>query len=167
MPPEYAQQGHEEKSAGGVTVQKTARAKSIEELNAEKAQAEARALAAMRAKEQAAKDRVLLDTFTSEDDMILARDGQISHLDSQVKIIESHIDKLKLSMDELIQDAADFERRGEQPPEKLVRDIESFRQQVQENAAFIATKEAERKAIYEKFDLDIARFRELKSKPSS
>ncbi|MGR9089170.1 MAG: hypothetical protein ACU85U_01170 [Gammaproteobacteria bacterium] len=162
VPPEFIQQGHEIKSAGGVTLGRESEARSIQDVEAEHAARSASAAAAATAREQAAKDRVLLDTFSSEDDMILARDGQIAHLESQAKITESHIDKLKRSLDELIGEAADHERRGKEPPEKLVRDIESLREQIADNEKFIETKRVETREIKEKFQHDIARFRTLK-----
>lgn len=161
VPPEYAQQGHEEKSASGLTLGTTARAKSVEELEAERIVRQEQEAALMLEREQAAKDRVLLDTFSSEDDMLLARDGQIAHLESQIKLTESHIDKLKSSLDDLIQNAADHERRGKQPPDKLVRDIDSLRDQVRDNRVFIETKHRESTEILENFEINIIRFREL------
>jgi Txe/YoeB family toxin of Txe-Axe toxin-antitoxin module len=162
VPPEFAQQGHETKSAAGVTVGRRQQAMTVEQLETERAERRAAMLAAEEKRREAVKDQVLLDTFSSEDDMILARDGQISHLQSQVKITESHIDKLKKSLEELIQEAADHERRGKQPPEKLVADIGSLRAQIRDNAKFIETKEIERTDISAKFDRDIDRFRKLK-----
>jgi len=162
VPPEYAQGGFEEKSAGGVTLDTTDAARSVEDVKAERARKQEEAEAAEQAAAQAAKDRVLLDTFSSEDDMILARDGQIVHLNSQVKITESHIEKLSKSLDALIEEAADHERRGNSPPEKLVADIQSLRDQIEADQKFIEAKYAERDAIEEKFARDIARLRTLK-----
>ena len=122
----------------------------------------AQADAAIREREQAAKDRVLLDTFSSDDDMLLARDGQITHLESQIKLTESHTDKLNNGLEELIQDAADHERRGNQPPEKLLGDTKSLRQQIHDNKVFVETKHQERGEFIKKFDIDIARFHKLK-----
>ena len=163
VPPEFAQQGHEEKSAGGVTVDSKARAKSLEELAAERAAERARADAELQQREQAARDRVLLDTFSSDDDMVLARDGQITHIKSQIRLTKSHTEKLNSSLAVLIEEAADHERRGNQPPEKLLGDITSLRQQIHDNQEFVKAKRSERRKLIKKFDADIARFRELKS----
>jgi len=166
VPPEFAQQGHDEVSSRGVRLDSTVRAKSLEELQAERATAKAQAEAEVRRREQAAKDRVLLDTFSSDDDMLLARDGQIMHLESQIKLTESHTNKLNNGLEELIQDAADHERRGDEPPEKLVGDIDSLREQISDNQTFIKTKQTERVELMRKFEADIARFRELKGHTS-
>lgn len=166
VPPEYAQQEHEEKSAGGLTVKKQERAMTPEEVAAVrvKAEEEARVQAAADAvaRKQAASDKVLLYTFSSEDDLELARDGQIANLDSQAKLTESHIAKLEKSLDQLISEAADLERRGKSIPDHLNREIDSMRGQIEDNRTFIANKRLEQEAIRNKFAADIKRFRELR-----
>lgn len=167
VPPEYAQQEHQEKSASGMTIKTQERAKTPEEIAVER---EARAAAALKQAEidgavrkQAAADKVLLDTFSSEDDLVLARDGQIANLDSQIKLTESHIAKLTKSRDELISKAAIHEQRKQEVPEALTGDIANLRQQIADHEAFIQSKHDEQGAIRTKFDMDIARFRELRS----
>jgi len=162
VPPEYAQQGHQVITPGGVNQKITGPAKSMEELEAERALERENIAAAKLKSEQQALDRVLLDTFSSEDDMILARDGQMTHLDSQIKLTDSHIAKLNTNLEELIEDAANHERRGDDPPEKLVNQIGSLRDQIRDNKQFIATKHRDKANIMKKFEQDIARFRKLK-----
>ena len=81
VPPEYAQGEHTEQSKGGLVVKKQTRSRTQEEVAAERerqaAAAEAKAAAAAKAAKRAKADRVLLDTFSSEDDLVLARDGQL------------------------------------------------------------------------------------------
>ena len=61
-----------------------------------------------------------------------------------------------------MEQAADVERRGENPSEDLLAPISSVRGQITDNEAFIATKEQEQEEIRQRFDTDITRFRELK-----
>lgn len=166
VPPEYADQEQTEIGKTGVVTGHKERARTAEEIEAEKqtaaAQAAAKAQAERKAREQAAADRVLLDTFGSEDDMILTRDGRLSNIESTIKITESQVDKLKNNLDEIIKQAAEMERRGENPGEKVEKDIESVRKQIADKQTFIENKRAEQDAIRKQFDADIARFRELK-----
>lgn len=162
VPPEYAQQGSETKDKFGVTVGETGRAKTIEELEAERAAGKAKEQEAESAKRRAAQDRVLLDTFATEDDMVLTRDGQVAHLESQIHLVESHIDKLQKNLDQMIERAAETERRGEKPTADVVKNIDSVREQIAENRRFIDTKHHDQELIRERFAADIARFRELK-----
>ena len=162
VPPEYAQQGHETKDSRGLTVGKTERAKSMEELEAERAADKEKQKAAVAEKKRAALDRVLLDTFASEDDLVLTRDGQIAHLESQIDLTRSHIGKLEKNLNQMMEGAADVERRGENPSEDLIANISSVRGQIDDNETFISTKEREQEEIRQRFDIDIARFKELK-----
>ena len=102
VPPEYAQQGSETKDKFGVTIGTTGRAKTMQELEVERAANREQEVAAEEAKKREAADRVLLDTFTTEDDMILTRDGQVAHLDSQIHLVQSHIEKLQKNLDQMI-----------------------------------------------------------------
>ena len=162
VPPEYAQQGSETKDKFGVTIGTTGRAKTMQELDVERAANREQEVAAEEAKKREAADRVLLDTFTTEDDMILTRDGQVAHLDSQIHLVQSHIEKLQKNLDQMIERAAEIERRGEKPGAEVVKNIDDVRTQITDNHKFIDTKHLEQGSIRARFDRDIARFRELK-----
>ncbi len=162
VPPEYAQQGSETKDRFGVTVGETGRARTIEELEAERAANKSKEQEAEAAKKREAQDRVLLDTFATEDDMVLTRDGQVAHLDSQIHLVQSHIEKLQKNLDQMIERAAETERRGEQPTDEMVKNIDNVRSQIVDNHKFIDTKRREQDLIRARFEADITRFRELK-----
>lgn len=167
IPPEYAQREHIEKSKSGTVLRKQERSKTKEEIVAARAreaeEAKAKALAAEAATKRAAADRVLLDTFSSEDDLVLARDGQLTNVEAQIKVTESHVKKLDRQLDQMIGQAADIEKRGRKVPENLARNIDSVRDQIVDQQEFIGEKREEQKAIRAKFDADIARFRELRT----
>jgi hypothetical protein len=166
VPPEYSQQGYVRKNERGITVEQKERAKSMEELAEERRLA---ALEAERKREQArqdAKDRVLLNTFASVDDIELARDGQIANIDGQIKVTENQIEKLNVNLAGLIADAAEDERRGKAPDAEVTSRIESLRQQIADNEAFIQDRRREQEALRVQYDRDIARFRELKGLPA-
>jgi len=167
VPPEYAQGEHVEKNKSGLVVKKQERSRTHEELAAERerraADAKAKADAKAAAEQRAKADRVLLDTFSSEDDLVLARDGQLTNVEAQIKITESHVAKLNKQLDQMIGQAADVEKRGRKVPDNLTGNIESVRDQIDDQHAFIADKRREQDTIRAKFDADIARFRELRA----
>ena len=162
VPPEYAQQETETKDKGGLTIDKSERAKTLDELEAERQQAKIDQRLAEEARKRAARNRVLLDTFSSEDDLVLTRDGQIAHLESQIRLTGSHIEKLEKNLDQMIDRAAEVERRGENASDEMVANIANVRGQIVENEDFIASKRREQEDIRVRFDTDIERFRELK-----
>lgn len=161
VPPQYVQKGYEKKNAHGMTVERQEAARTVEDVEAEyQAEREAKA-AAIIAEKQARLDKNLLDTFASEDDMLYARDGQLAHLDGQINLTETRNEKLQESLDKLVRKAAGHERGGKEPPESLLKDIYSLEGQIKANSNFIDSKRNEQKAILEKFENDIQRFRKL------
>ncbi|MBI4694235.1 MAG: hypothetical protein HY749_09440 [Gammaproteobacteria bacterium] len=164
VPPEYSQDEHEQVSSGGAKVKKTDKARTEAELEAERQAAVQKKAAEDEAHKQAARDKVLLDTYSSEGDLLLSRDGQLANIDSQIKLTESHIDKLHKQQDVLIQQAADDERRGKAVPPKLANSIDDLGKQIEENKQFIVNKGADKDRLREKFDADIKRFHELRAR---
>jgi hypothetical protein len=166
VPPEYAQQSTERKSAMGLTLEKTARAKSAEELERERTEsarrAEAEAERQRLAAEQARRDRVLLQTFATVEDLELTRDGKVAAIDSRIRHSEQLVDGLRGNITKMQGEAAARERRGEQVPEDLVGRIRETRAQIDKSLEEIERRKEERVEVRERFDTDLARFRELK-----
>ena len=101
VPPEYAQQGHEVMNKHGVA-RESKKAKTLEELAAEREAEKLAAAAAVEQEKRAKLDRVLLDTFTSEDDMVLTRDGQIAHF-ANLRIYEGDADAATVQIGAIIE----------------------------------------------------------------
>lgn len=164
VPPEYAQQERTEISDTGVTTGRTERAKSPEELAQAREEAAAKKEAERLAREQAVADRDLLNAYSTEEDIILTRDSKVADAESYIRITENHVDKLNKNLHDIITQAAAMEQRGEQPGEKVAKDIESVRKQIREQEAFIAEKRADQAAIRERYDADLERYREMKAR---
>jgi len=161
VPPEFAQQSHETLNKQGLTTNTAEAAKTREELLAERLAAEAARKAEIEERQREQADRVLLDTFASVDDLELTRDGQVAHLDSQIRLVQSHLEKLQVNLDQMTERAAETERRGEMPSTEVIKNIDSVRSQIRENEEFIASKKREQEEIRVRFDADISRFRVL------
>jgi hypothetical protein len=171
IPPEYSQQETVEKSAAGVTVQTRVRAKTKEELEAERIELEREtALAAEQerlAREQAQRDRMLLHTYTTEEDLILTRDGQLAAIDSRIKHAEQITAKLRESLSESEGEAAQLERSGKKLTPDLKNEIDKVRTQLQNSEVSIARRQQEKSELKDKFAGYLARFRELKGLKST
>ncbi len=161
VPPEYSQQGHEEISSQGVTVDKTERAQTQEE------RLEEERLAAIQAKEdaieaeKAAQDKILLDTYSNTDDIQMTSDGKIAALDSTINLANKRNEKIKANLDKDTATAAAAELAGKQPSEDLLKDIESLERQIKNNDKFIADKHLEQEEIKKEYAEKIARFEQL------
>ena len=166
VPPEYAQKGHTEKTKSGHTKSVTKRAKTKEELAKERAEREAREAeereAARIKAEQAERDRLLRQTYTTEEDIVLVRNGRLAAIDSRIKHTKQIIASLETSLTGMQKKAAKQERGGKKVDEKLMSKIKTTKEQITANTQFIADREAEIQSINQQFEADVTRWRELK-----
>lgn len=163
VPPQYSQQGHEVLNQQGIVIRQQSAAKTPAQLAAERKKREQEAVAARKREAQAKRDRVLLDTFSSVDDIQLARDGKVSAIQSQIKLTQGQLEKLQHSLDNAIQGAAQMEREGKEPSKQIKGNIASIRRQIAENQQFIVSKRAEQQQVRAKFAAYIKRFKELQA----
>lgn len=162
IPPEYANKERKVLNERGLEVDTLEAAKTPEQLAEERRLAEQRREQERLAAEQAAHDRMLLATFTTEEDMVLTRDGKIAAIDGMLRITRARIEKAERQLEDLTRRAANLERAGRVVPKRLHDDIASTRQQIERFQAYIVAKRKEQEAIRQQFEADIKRFRELK-----
>lgn len=162
VPPRYANREREEINQQGRTVKVYAAPKTAEEKAEIRRQAELEAAEKEGAKKRAIHDRSLLATYSSEEDMLMARDGKIASVDALIQLTNSRIDSSRKRLLTLETEAAEFERSGKPVPKILQSQITTARSQLIDNEAFVIAKEKEKQVITEKFSADISRYRELK-----
>lgn len=162
VPPEYAQKGHQEMSKSGMVKEETGRAKTDEEIAEEKRLEKIQAEKDKMAAEQKKKDAILLQTFSSVEDIERARDERLSALEASIKLTQQRSQKIQEDLDKRINKAASAERSGKAPSEALLKDIESLKRQIKNNDKFIEGKRAEQEVIKEDHAKDIAHFKQLK-----
>lgn len=167
VPPEYAQKETRTIDKQGMTTEIRERARTAEELAADRAQhaeeEEQAAEAEQRKQEQEAYDRVLLATYLSEEDIIRSRDRQSTSINATIEVTQIAVDKLQKKLSEEKKKAANYERLGKPLPERVQQDIDALQEQIDSKTSFIQSKELEKKALHEKYDADMIRFRELKA----
>ncbi len=162
VPPRYANREREEINKQGRTVKVYEAPKTAEEKAEIRRQAELEAAEKERTKKRAIHDRSLLATYSSEEDMLMARDGKIASVDALIQLTNSRIESSRKRLLTLETEAAEFERSGKPVPKILQSQITTARSQLIDNEAFVIAKEKERQVITEKFSADISRYRELK-----
>lgn len=162
VPPEYAQQGHVEKSNEGYVIRTQDRAKTQAELEQERKQAAERATQLELEREQAQRDRVLLATFASLSDLLLTRNSQIQAIESRIQHTKRIADKLEERKQELMSEAAGFERSGKKVPKSLHQEIFEVQRQIEENLSSVEERKHERAELEAKFESDLARYKVLK-----
>jgi len=163
VPPRYATTERSVINDQGRTVKVYAAPKSPEEKAEAQALAEQRAEEKKIAEQQAVRDHSLFSTYSSEEDMLLARDSKVSSVETLIQLTKSRLDSMQKRLSELTNEAAEFERSGKKLPGGLVNQMKIIREQILQNEAFVKAKENEKEQIANKFDEDIKRYRELTS----
>lgn len=165
IPPDQISNEHKELNDHGVTVNKVGRAKSAEELAAEKAHKDDEKRRAAEMSERTAKqgvyDRMLLDTYLTEQDLIVARDRKLTAIDGTIQITERSRQSAEASLKSFEQDAKDS-AEGSKERERAQQRLDEARNQVADLDKFIAARRKEQDEIRAKFEKDLTRFRELK-----
>jgi len=163
VPPEHVGQARSRIDNRGMEVEEVEAAKTREEIERGKELERLRVEKQRLIDEQKARDRVLLRTFRSEDDILMTRDGKQMAIDTSIQIIRSNIRRLKLNLATMQKNAANLERQGQSISADYIQDIENTRQQLKNNYEVIIRKEQDKEAVREKYATDVVRFRDLKN----
>lgn len=162
VPPQYRDHEHSELNDQGIEVRRHDRALTQEERRREEALAKLREEQERLREEQEERDRILLNLYRNEDDLVMARDGKLSQVDGQLRLKHNEIRRLKERLSEYQGRAAEAERQGRRLPKRQLDILDKTQSAIERAYALVIAKEDERRAIIEKYDLDLRRFRELR-----
>jgi len=111
------------------------------------------------------RDRALLATFTTEDDLIRTRDDRIGMIDGLIQRLDDRIrilsDRLSV-VDKRVQMQEKSMGEGK-AQETLYAEQRSIQRNIENAWSLIDSKAAERSDVATKFDEDLIRYRELKA----
>jgi len=167
VPPEFAQKGHEEISSGGIVTNRVERAKTKEELTALAKERSAEEQKLRAAEEQKKNDRVLLDTFSNIDEIIMTRDGKINLINNEIKITRGNIGKLQENLKGLRKNAANNERNGRKVTEAQLDAIKTTKAQILKYQTFVDKKTREREEMKADYEAKLSRFNKLTGKTNT
>lgn len=167
VPSQYLKKDRQILSEQGVVVRRIEAKKTEEQLQEEQKskskESEAARKKMIEDRKKALRDRVLLETFTTERDLVIARDDRIGAVDSQIQLTESNIKDQEKKLEAVRKQITDIEKSGREVPENTRKEVVSVSRQLETYYQYVENKNIERNEIMKKFDEDIKRFRELKS----
>jgi hypothetical protein len=163
IPPEYVDKEHSELNDRGIEVKHVNRARTPEEIAREKELERLRKAQKQAIADQRAKDRILLNMFRSEDDLVMMRDGKLDQVEAQLKLKKSYVERLKKRLTKWQAAAAAREREGKKPTAKQLENLKTIQQQLENSYSNIVEKEASKRRITNQFAYELNRFRQLKS----
>jgi chromosome segregation ATPase len=161
VPPEYASQQNEQLNAQGQVVKVQSAQKTPEQAAAEaKAQQQAKQDADAAAA-QKAKDKVLLDTYTSVADIERDRDSKLSAIDAQITVLNGSITSSQKTLAEFQSRANELVSKDKPVPPDLQKHIDGAKQQLIANQQQLLQQQQYKQQMQDVFVKDISRYREL------
>ena len=110
------------------------------------------------------KNQLLLRAYTTERDLLIARDNKVAAIQGIIDLTSSNNTSLQESLVALEGRAANYERSGKSAPDALMHEMESTQRQIRNNERYITAKQKEMERITASYNNDLERFRKLKNR---
>jgi hypothetical protein len=160
VPPEYASQERHVMNSRGVEISLVEAQKSAEQLAAEDKKKQEAVQAENR-------DKNLLNTYVSVQEIERLRDQRLTLLADQIKVTNSFLEQLDGRMKKLRSDGMHFKPYSSDPhappmPDQVVEDLVRLSADIRTQEQNLRQKRGEEAAMSIQFESDIDRFKELK-----
>ena len=163
IPYKYQLKEHDELNQRGIVLRHREAAKTLEEKAEAKRLARERKKIELAQKKQKQNDRVLLDTYTTERDLIVARTARLEAVDSQIQLAETIISDSNASIDSLKLQVIRVEASQREVPEEMHQRIAGEKKQIEVQTKVKAGHEKRHDEISKQFSAYIKRFNVLKA----
>jgi hypothetical protein len=114
-----------------------------------------------KAAEQARRDRILLATFTSEEDLKFVRDDRLAALNSTLLITQEKLAELQLQHADLETQAKSYKTKQQPAPPDLASRLERLHTNISHLEESLGARQREKRMLKETFAADLGRYREL------
>jgi hypothetical protein len=160
IPPEYAAQAHGVINNQGIEVEHTDAQKTDAQVAAEEQKR-------LDAEQRANRDRNLLTTYGSVQEIERLRDQRLSLLSDQIKLKEQFLETLNVKMNKLKVTSSRYKPYSSDPKappmtDQLTEDLVRVGSDIRTQEDNLRQKRTEQANMNQEFESDIARFKELK-----
>jgi hypothetical protein len=168
VPPEYAGSRLSVLNEQGVKVNSIVGTKTPEELAEEERQRQIRAEQIKKRDAALLRDRVLLSTYLSVDEIEALRDRRMELVEGQMRVIQIYLDNLREKLIKLERESQRFSPYSSDPnarpiDEKLARELSDTLDSIMLYEKNLAKTRNEHNTLEAKFAADITRFEDLHS----
>lgn len=158
IPQKYLAKEHDELNERGMKVKhKKAEKNPQEKAEAQRLERENKK-AVLDAEKQRKMDRVLLDAYDSEDDLIRARDSRLDAFATQIQLSETIIGESNKKIKSMEERVAEIKLTGGAVPESLYKSLDAEKQQVATQTRVMQSHRTSSEEISEKYNNYIKRF---------
>lgn len=163
IPVRFQLKAHDEMNQRGIVLKHREAAKTPEEKAAARLLAKERKKIELTEKKKKQRDRVLLDTYTTERDLIVARDSRLEAVGSQVQLAETIISDSNKTIDSLEKQVVQIKASNREVPADIYQRIDSEKQQVKVQSQVKQGHIKRRDDITAQFNDYVERFKVLKA----
>lgn len=161
VPARYLKGERKELNEQGAVLKTIDRAKTPEEREEQRRLDAIAKQEALKVKEKRKQDRVLLDTYTTERDLIIALDARIDAVNSQIQLSESIIESAKHKLERTENRIEQIKMRNREVPKDVYAKLKREQQQLDTHRKVADGHKLKRESIKKQFNGYIARFNEL------
>ena len=162
IPLKYQVKAHDELNESGAVVKHSNAEKTAEEKAQSMREERERKRVELIEKRKKQRDRVLLDTYTTERDLLVARDSRLDAVKSQIRLAESLIKDSNKKIAMMEEKVAGIKASDLDVPENLYKQLENEKHQVEVQSEVMQNHKKNRDGISKQFNDYIARFKILK-----
>lgn len=163
LPIEALKFGYDVISPSGLTIKHIDRVKTPEERKADEKVREVAAKQEHARQVQEKADQQLLIAYPTESDLVASQQAQFDMLNQNIQGTQISQESQEKSLTEMLEHAADLERTGKPVSAALSSQIEVLRKNVEQQKAYIATKQQEKANAAIKFAEQIKHYREMQA----
>ena len=163
IPTKYLVKEHDELNEHGVKTKHREAAKTPEQKAEERRLEREQKKIELVEKKKKQRDRVLLDTYTTERDLIVARDSRLDAVNSQIRLAETIISDSNKKIESMEQRVAQIKASNREVPVDLYDRIDNEKQQVAVQTKVMENHKKRSIEISEQFNGYIERFKVLKA----
>jgi hypothetical protein len=161
IPPDQVKVAHEKLNAHGVVVDKVPRAKTPEEIKAERKRKKEEEKARQAAEEKRKQREKILKIYGSEAEILRLRDERKAALERNIETARANLSLQQRNLQDLLKRAADRERSGKKVSEAFLSQIETVREQIAYQNNYIKNKQKEKGELMKRFDRELALYRQI------
>jgi phage-related minor tail protein len=161
MPAEAVDKANVELNKQGIPIKRNDPAPSLEQRRAKAAEEERHKQLSRERELVDRRDRALMQSYTSEQEIDLARTRALATIDTQVQSAQAYSVQLTKRRNELEAKRKSFGDKA--PPPAFERELESIAEELAKQDALVADKKREAAAVTARYDADKARWLELRA----
>jgi hypothetical protein len=164
IPPKHADKDRAELSKSGRTVKVQEGALTPEERRANEEEAARKRAEEEAAKEQKRRDNALTSTYSSSQEIDLARNRNLQQVEARINSINSQLKMAEGNLAGLQKEADGYNASGRKIPASLQEDLKLSQERLAKLQQDKGKADAEKAALNARYDADKARYKELTGK---